>query len=80
MRGIGLPGMEGHELAKRPGAAPAAASSVLIALTGYGRPHDRESARAAGLDHHFVKPIDIGQLDQVLEQVVLGESDKPPAR
>jgi PAS domain S-box-containing protein len=66
---IGLPGMDGYELVRRLRAETATADAVMIALTGYGQAHDRVLTKAAGFDHHFVKPIDTGQLTQVLEQV-----------
>jgi CheY-like chemotaxis protein len=75
---IGLPGMDGYELARRLRADPATASAVIIALTGYGQAHDRILTKAAGFDHHFVKPIDIEQLAKVLEQVGWIERRKAP--
>ena len=63
---IGLPDIDGYELARRLRAAPGSADAILIALTGYGQTHDREAAFAAGFDHHFVKPIDIAALDRIL--------------
>jgi CheY-like chemotaxis protein len=71
---IGLPGMDGYELARRLRAEPATADAVMIALTGYGQAHDRVLTKAAGFDHHFVKPIDTEQLTQVLEQVAGGKT------
>lgn len=65
---IGLPDMDGYALARRLRASPATADAVLIALTGYGQAHDKESARAAGFDHHFVKPMDMEALDVILEE------------
>ena len=65
---IGLPGMDGYTLARRLRAAPATASALIIALTGYGQAHDRMLSKAAGFDHHFVKPIDLEQLTGVLAQ------------
>ncbi|MFK3737911.1 hybrid sensor histidine kinase/response regulator [Massilia sp. TN1-12] len=59
---IGLPDMDGNELARRLRALPGMAGVLLIALTGYGRPQDREAALAAGFDHHLVKPVDVQQL------------------
>jgi len=61
---IGLPGMNGYELAQRLRAAGSAAR--LIALTGYGQPEDRERALRAGFHHHLPKPVDPGALAQVL--------------
>jgi DNA-binding response OmpR family regulator len=66
---IGLPGMDGYELARCLRALPATAGAAIIALTGYGQAHDRILTKAAGFDHHFVKPIDIEQLAKVLEEV-----------
>jgi PAS domain S-box-containing protein len=66
---IGLPDMDGYEIAKRLRNNPFTATSVLIALTGYGQDHDRMRSKAAGFDHHFVKPIDTHQLATILSQV-----------
>jgi PAS domain S-box-containing protein len=55
---IGLPGMDGYEIARRIRRQPALQHVVLVALTGYGRDEDRVAARAAGFDHHLVKPIE----------------------
>jgi len=63
---IGLPGMDGFELARRLRAQPEFAASTLIALTGYGQSSDREAAMKAGFDHHFVKPVTIEKLTGVL--------------
>lgn len=59
---IGLPDMDGNELARRLRAQPETAGTVLIAITGYGQEHDRENALAAGFDHHLVKPVDAAKL------------------
>ena len=55
---IGLPDLTGYELAQRLRAMPQCAHAVLIALTGYGQPQDKERARAAGFDHPVAKPAD----------------------
>jgi len=55
---IGLPGFDGHELARRLRATPSCACAVIVAVTGYGRSADRGAAMAAGFDHYFIKPID----------------------
>jgi CheY-like chemotaxis protein len=65
---IGLPGMDGFELARRLRAGPGA-DAVLVALTGYGQAHDRVLSRAAGFDRHFVKPVDIVDLEAALATV-----------
>jgi CheY-like chemotaxis protein len=55
---IGLPDMDGAELARRLRALPETANALLVAVTGYGQESDRARAREAGFDHHLVKPID----------------------
>jgi CheY-like chemotaxis protein len=64
---IGLPDMDGYELARRLRGEPATSTARYLALTGYGQAHDRTLARAAGFDHHFVKPVDIAALQSVLD-------------
>ncbi|WP_409266333.1 ATP-binding protein [Massilia sp. BHUDP2] len=63
---IGLPDMDGHELARRLRASPDTANAMLIALTGYGQSEDRERARQAGFDRHLVKPADLSELLRIL--------------
>jgi len=53
---IGLPGMDGYEVARRLRSGDGLRDMSLVALTGYGQEADRERARAAGFDHHLVKP------------------------
>jgi PAS domain S-box-containing protein len=64
---IGLPDIDGYELARRLRSEPATAGARYLALTGYGQAHDRTLARAAGFDHHFVKPVDIAALQAMLD-------------
>ncbi|MCC2974800.1 PAS domain-containing protein [Massilia sp. IC2-476] len=59
---IGLPVMDGNELARRLRALPQMRGALLVAVTGYGRAQDREAALAAGFDQHLVKPVDIHEL------------------
>ena len=63
---IGMPGMSGHEVAQKLRETPAMREVILIAMTGYGRQVDREQSRAAGFDHHLVKPLDFDKLNEVL--------------
>lgn len=66
---IGLPEINGKELARRLRAQPATANSMLIAISGYGHPHDRDSALAAGFSHYFVKPVDTSSLLKLLSDI-----------
>jgi signal transduction histidine kinase/ActR/RegA family two-component response regulator len=66
---IGLPGMDGNELAQRLRAQGATANATLIAVTGYGQESDRAQTAAAGFDHHLVKPVDINALFAILAGV-----------
>jgi signal transduction histidine kinase/ActR/RegA family two-component response regulator len=66
---IGLPDMDGYELARRLRAMPETAQATLIALTGYGQEEDRARTKAAGFDHHFVKPVDPAQLAALLADI-----------
>ena len=59
---IGLPLLDGYEVARRMRQTPTGADVLLIALTGYGQTADRERANEAGFDFHFVKPADMVQL------------------
>ena len=65
---IGLPDLDGYEVAQRLRQISGLADVTLIALTGYGQPDDLERARVAGFDGHFVKPLDFGQLERTLAQ------------
>lgn len=64
---IGLPGIDGYEVARRMRSDPATSGVRLIALTGYGQESDRARALDAGFDAHLVKPVDMGRLLEVLE-------------
>ena len=59
---IGLPDIDGYQLARMLRSDPATAQGLLIALTGYGQEQDRARAVAAGFDHHLVKPVDSATL------------------
>ena len=63
---IGLPGMDGYELARQLRKDPVHRNLQLVALTGYGRAEDRSAARAAGFDLHLIKPAKIDELKKLL--------------
>jgi CheY-like chemotaxis protein len=66
---IGLPDMDGYELARRLRALPETSRSLLVAVTGYGQPQDMEHAREAGFDRHLVKPVKHGEILSLLSDV-----------
>ena len=63
---IGLPGLDGYEIARRLRAMPEAEDVLLLALTGYGQEDDRRRSFEAGFDQHLVKPIELGTLHAIL--------------
>jgi CheY-like chemotaxis protein len=65
---IGLPGMDGYEVARRMRADPDLAGLKLVALTGYGQDEDRRCAEEAGFDRHLVKPVSIDDLRALLAE------------
>ena len=64
---IGLPVMDGYEVARRLREVPETRASLLIALTGYGQRNDRDRARDAGFDHHLTKPAEPDELLAIIE-------------
>jgi signal transduction histidine kinase/ActR/RegA family two-component response regulator len=68
---IGLPGMDGYEVARCARADARLRHVTLVALTGYGRDEDRERARDAGFDHHLVKPVDPNMLQDLVLQLTM---------
>jgi signal transduction histidine kinase/ActR/RegA family two-component response regulator len=71
---IGLPDLDGYEVARRLRKIDGLEKVGLIALTGYGQPDDLERARVAGFDGHFVKPLDFGELERTLAR---GRTSRP---
>ena len=63
---IGLPGMDGYEVARRLRALPGMDQVILIALTGYGQESDIRLAHEAGFNHHLVKPTDLESIENLL--------------
>jgi CheY-like chemotaxis protein len=66
---IGLPGINGYELARRLRAMPGFKPKVMVALTGYGQEDDKRRALSAGFDQHAVKPLKVEALEQLLAQM-----------
>lgn len=63
---IGMPGMNGYQLARHFRAVPRYADLQLVAMTGFGRDEDRDAALAAGFNNHLVKPVDFDELEALL--------------
>lgn len=68
---IGLPGMNGYEVAQQLRHDPEMPKIILIALTGYGQAEDRKRSQEAGFDHHFTKPVDHDQLASLIKSLIL---------
>ena len=66
---IGLPMLNGFEVAERLREEKTNPGMVLVAVTGYGREQDRQRAQAAGFDHHLVKPAGFDEVQRILATV-----------
>ena len=66
---IGMPGMDGYELARRIRATPRGRNLVLVALTGWSQADDKKRATDAGFDEHLTKPVDPDLLSRVLNRM-----------
>ncbi len=66
---IGMPQMDGYELARRLRTTSTGRAAVLVAHTGYGQAEDMVKSRMAGFDHHLVKPLDVDKLWNLLREV-----------
>jgi CheY-like chemotaxis protein len=69
---IGMPRVNGHEVARRLRTEPWGERMFLIALSGWGRDDDRRKTAAAGFDHHLVKPLDLHELAMLLAPAAAG--------
>jgi two-component system CheB/CheR fusion protein len=63
---IGLPLLDGYEVARRLRQLPGLERIMLVALSGYGESKDRQQSTEAGFDLHLVKPADLGRIEEVL--------------
>jgi CheY-like chemotaxis protein len=71
---VGLPKLNGYEVARALRGQPGGESMLLIAVTGWGQEHDKRRTTAAGFDRHMVKPVDVQALLKVLEAVSVAEA------
>jgi two-component system CheB/CheR fusion protein len=74
---IGLPEMDGYEVARRIRQDPALQNIVLVAVTGYGLESDRVRSQEAGFDHHLVKPVDFDALLELLAAIAEARGTGP---
>jgi signal transduction histidine kinase/CheY-like chemotaxis protein len=66
---IGMPGVNGYEVARRLRESPVTRNSVLVAVTGYANADDRHRSQQAGFDHHLAKPVDFDSLQELLVSI-----------
>lgn len=77
---IGLPKLDGYEVARRLRSRPECRQTLLVALTGYGTEEDRRNSAAAGFDDHLVKPVGLDTLQKVLAHPRLrAAAERPPS-
>src|SRR5262249_25517152 len=76
---LGLPGMDGHEIAMRIRANPGWKGVKLVALTGWGQEEDRRATEAVGFDHHLVKPAPIETLRALILEAAETNGAAPAA-
>ena len=67
---IGLPGLNGYDVAKQLRQMKLRRPQCLIAMTGYGSDEDRQRTEQAGFDHHIVKPIEPAELNKLLARSI----------
>ena len=65
---IGMPGLNGYDLARLLRQFPETRHCVLVAVTGWGQDKDRDLSRNAGFNHHLVKPVELAQILEIIEQ------------
>ena len=80
---IGLPGLDGYQIARQLRSHPETSEALLVAVTGYGRDEDRARAADAGFDCHFVKPADPVEIQAAIErgrpQAAARAANRPPS-
>ena len=76
---LGLPGLDGYQIASSFRREPTSNRVLLVAVTGHATPEARERSRAAGFDHHLIKPVDPEVLRELLIQGPPASSPGAPA-
>nr|WP_253207093.1 ATP-binding protein [Verticiella sp. GG226] len=77
---IGMPGMDGYELAQRVRAQPHLQDITLVVLSGWGQQADMARSRAVGIEHHLVKPVDPVELERLLARICTQEAPNAPGQ
>jgi CheY-like chemotaxis protein len=77
---IGLPGLNGYQVARRLREHAVLCQAVLVAVTGFGQPEDRERCKQAGFDYHLLKPVSIDDVNAIVEEVATRENVDGGAR
>ncbi len=72
---IGLPGLHGYDLARRLRQLAATQNAILVAISGWSEPQDKSRSRDAGFDHHLAKPVEFGQIQNLLDNL---SAARPP--
>jgi CheY-like chemotaxis protein len=75
---IGLPGMDGYEVARALRQMPQLNCPLLVAVTGWGGPEDRRRSKEAGFDEHLTKPVDISMIELLLATLAARLTDRKP--
>jgi two-component system CheB/CheR fusion protein len=68
---IGLPNLDGYEACRRIRKLPSSSNMVLVAVTGRGTEEDRRKAKAAGFDHHMIKPVAAEAVENLLQSLLV---------
>jgi CheY-like chemotaxis protein len=76
---VGLPDLDGYEVARRLRAERAMVQAKLVAITGYGQSEDEQRAYRAGIDVHMTKPVEPQELLRILAQGTRQKTDEPSA-
>jgi two-component system CheB/CheR fusion protein len=69
---IGMPGMNGYDVARKLREQPETQGAVLVAMTGWGQEEDMKRSKEAGFDHHLVKPVEPSVLSKLLDRIAAG--------
>ena len=75
---IGMPKLNGYDLARKIRSHPGTKATLLVAMTGWGQDEDKRQAREAGFDHHLTKPMDVSTIEKLLKLIRASSSESTP--